>query len=410
MNLTQLKNRYYMWVILLVYVIALFFQSQLATQKRAYSEIGVPRYAFGDGVYYAMLTENLVKRHTFVIYDTVDQVRGTLKASGFSLGANGKIYINFLPLFSVLMVPAYLLGGIPAEYLFNALLGVLTCYFVYRTCRLFTSEESSIDTTLIFAFGTIILTYSQVIYAEVLTALLTVSAFYFAARYGKDKKDLVYSGLLSGALILAKPTLIIIPASILVYHFVRKRFEGLLSLALPMAFFAALFFAYNLTVTGNILQTTYSNEIIVYDNFKTTINHGDLRLWQNNPLKTIPVILILLLATQPVLLVSIVGIIKNYRRQEVLYIALLSAILLSIYSLRFNPIGFWCWSARLLTPIIPLLAVPFALAYEKSQVGRNVIMTLTVISIALTVFSLAPVSWHLFTQFPLSEWIYIELP
>jgi len=410
MNAGAIKEKYFLWLILFIYIASLFFNSQLAPQKRADEQISVPKYVFGDGLYYLLLTENIINNGRFYIYDNINEVKGTLKLSGFSLGAGGKIYITFSPLYSILLIPAYFASGVFGAYLFNAFLGFATCYFIYRTCRLFVAKGPAVDTTIIFSLGTIIFTYSEVIYAEVLTAFLTTSAVYFTFLYSVDKTRLyiVASGLFSGMLLLAKPSLAVIPCSLIIYSIAKNRLNGIFSLAFPIALSVCLFFAYNLAESGSPLKTGYSSEIIVYDAGNSVIDHGDRIFWSNNPVKTIPGILLLMFATQPILLVSLAGIIQNWKRGEVKYVAFLSFALLFLYSLRFNPIGLWCWSTRLLTPIIPLLAVPFALAYERSQVGKNVVLILAVISIILTIFSLAPVSWHLFTQMPISNWIYYE--
>ena len=407
MNISGLKRRHFLWIILFVYLASLLFHSQMASQRRADEQFGLPKYVFGDGQYYILLTYTLLNQHRLYIYDGRGSIRNTLMESAFSLGRDGRVYITFSPLYSVVLAPAYAIAGILGAYILNALIGVATCYFIYKTCRLFVSEESAVDTTLLFAFGTIIFTYSQVIYAEDMTALLTIASFYFAAKYEKDggKPRLVCSGLLSGALLLAKPSLAIVPLSIAVYHAYKNRLKDMPFLVAPMALAALIYLGLNAASFGSPLKTGYSSEIIIRGAERTTVDHGDARFWSNNPLRTAPLIILLLVATQPILAVSILGMIKNMRADETKYAALTTAVLLLALSLRYNPLGYWCWSTRLLTPVIPLLAIPFALAYEKKQVGGGVVLTLAVISVALTLFSLAPISWHLFTQLPITSWI-----
>ncbi|MCX6695636.1 MAG: glycosyltransferase family 39 protein [Candidatus Altiarchaeota archaeon] len=412
MNLSDLNRKYFLWLILLVYVSALFLNSQMAPQKRSDSVIGIPEYVFGDSIYYMMLTENIVKNHRLYVYDSIDEVETMIKDSTVSLGKDNKVYISFPPLLSVMLVPAYLIGGTAGAYLFNALLGFLTCYLIYKTCKLFAGEEASAETTVLFALGTIIFTYSQVLYAEVLTALLTISSFYFMILAGRRtehrRRNLVLSGLLSGLLLLAKTTLAIIPIALVVYYISRNRLKNILFLVAPIALVTAIFFSYNALIFGGPLTTGYSREIIAYKTHKIVMDQGDAMFWRNNPLVTMPLMILLMLATQPILIGSAAGINRNWGVREVKYATVLSAMLIFIYGLRFNPIGFWCWSTRLLTPVIPLLAIPFAIAYERKQLDRGLVLTLAVASIALTLLSLAPVSWHLFTQFPISNWIYYE--
>lgn len=407
MNYRKILRRYFFLAVIIVYIGSLLFHSQLSAQRRSFSPVGLPDQVFGDGFYYLQLTDSLVKGKGMSVFDDVREIGKTLKFTGYSVGSDGKVYITFMPTYSILLVPAYAIAGNLGVYVFNALLGILTCYYIYKLVKHFVGVDTSIKTTLFFAFGTIIYTYSQVAYADVLGALLVAVSAYYAIEYQRteNRKPLLVSSISYSLLLLVKPFYIIISLMFIAYHLHVNRMKSIQYVVLPFSAAIFMMLAYHTIYFGGPLNTPYSSELVKIDGRVQVLDHVGPSLWRNNPLKSVPLMILILVGTQPILAASFMGLWENRGIRDVRFAGLVVLVLSFILGFRYNPLGLLCWSARFLTPVVPLLAVPLALAIENEQVHENMILMLGLASIVLTVFSLAPVSWQLFTQFPLTEMI-----
>ena len=59
------------------------------------------------------------------------------------------------------------------------------------------------------------------------------------------------------------------------------------------------------------------------------------------------------------------------------------------------------WSWRYMAPIIPLFALPAAVAYQENALSRKAVWTLFSFSAYLAILSLAPMMWHIQAQLPI---------
>jgi 4-amino-4-deoxy-L-arabinose transferase-like glycosyltransferase len=401
-------RRYFIPFVAFIYFTALFITPQSVDIKRSPNIIGVPRHVFGDGFYYIKLTKALAMRGELHVHENIKALEGWYRVCGLSLGSDGRIYIAFSPGISLLATPFYIIGGIPMVYFLNALLGVLTVYFIYRCCMLFVSHETAVKTALVFAFCTTIFTYSQVFYAEALALFLAAASFFYLNLWVREKRwtSIVVSGLLAGALPMTKPTLALMAGVFAAWLAVERDWRGLILFTAAMIPLTTVFLAYNTIGFGGPFKTSYSRQIIVDENGDYTLRDlTDKSFWTGNAIKVFAGRIILIVITQPILIVSFTGLIRNYGVREVKIVLLASLLLLGVYSFRTNPLGVWCWSDRLFTPAIPLLSIPFALSVEKKQVREGVLGVLIYTSLYLTAMSLDTGSWDVFSQLPLTRWI-----
>ncbi|MFH1402889.1 MAG: glycosyltransferase family 39 protein [Candidatus Altiarchaeota archaeon] len=400
---------HFMIVASVLYITLMLITPQGSTHKRSSSTIGLPDNVFGDGIYYVHLTRAIAEKGRLSVYENVSEVGGWyVNTGGYSMGRDGRIYIAFSPGFSLIALPFYIIGGMPAAYLMNVIIGLATIYFMYKTCRLFVDEDTAAKTALIFGFCTTIFTYSQAYYPDTLNSLLVIASFYHLTLWSKKggQRNIIASGAIAGLTPLVRPTLLLVALAYFSVLCVRGRRLGAVMFAASMIPGLLLFMAYNTVAFGSPLSTSYSSQFVINNGggveFKDQVG---LSAWGNNLVKAFTVRMILLCLTQPVILASIVGLIRERDSHDIRVIAATSMLMLLTYSMRGNPLGIWCWSDRLATGIIPLLSVPFAITMRKKQVAWGLLMVLTYASLYLTIMSLDTGSWYLFSQFPLVEWI-----
>ena len=408
-------ERYFIVFVAFFYIVTLFITLQSGvTQRKSLTTIGLPYHEFGDGLYYMLLTRSIAEDGRLYLFEDVNEftdwlkIVGWHKTTGASMGTAGRIYSVFPPGFSFFAVPFYMIGGIPLVYISNAILAILTIYYIYKLCSLYVKTENAVKTSIIFAFGTAILTYSQALYSETISGLLIAATTFHLIRGIKEKTlgDIILAGLPAGVLPLVKPTLGILTIIYIGFLAINKEKKMMLLFTIALIPFTIIFMAYNHVAFGNPFTTGYSNHIYIEDEIPIVrdIISGE-KFWSNNFLKHFSGGLLLIILTQPALIIAYIGIIHNWKNKYVKFITITTMIFLASYSLRIDPLGLWAWSHRFFTPMIPLLSIPFALALEKKQVSENILGILVLISVILAIMSLDTGSWHLFTQFPLVTWI-----
>jgi hypothetical protein len=403
-----------MAAVAVIYLLALVVRPHTTHLASAY-RLGLPRHVDADGVWYLDLTKSIAEKGSLHVYENISALKEEAAREGgklfYSLGRDGRVYSAFPPGISLLAAPFYRIGGIPGVYILNAVLGVLTVYFIYKCTSLYVSHENAVKTATAFAFGTAVFTYSQVFYAEALSCFLISSSFHYLNSWLKNRgwKSITAAGLMAGALPITKPSLTLVCVAFTLTLVLKRDWKGLTLFIISTTPFATAFMAYNTMAYGSPFETSYSNRITI--DGSTDVRYydsTDKSRWSNNPLKSLTIRTILIILTQPIMLVSFTGVVKNRWHTEIKIAYATTLLVLTVYSFNINPIGLWCWSDRYFTPLIPFMAVPFAYTVEKKQLNRHLVWTLTYLSTYLTIISLNPASWHLFSQSKPAKWISVK--
>jgi hypothetical protein len=410
MNLMRLgigeDGRRVLLLILVLYAGVVFISPQsVQYQRKAETLIGIPSGVWGDGYIQNLLTRAIVEHQRLYVADDPSDVAAIIaERGGFSLGVGGKVYITALPAAALLAVPFYLLMGVMGYYVMDVALGFITCVLVYKTCRLYFSEEASSDTTLFFALGTMIFTYSEVFYPDILSAALVMGSFY-ALLYSLRKGSLaaiLASGMLAGLLPISKTTLAPAAALFAIYALRRANMRHAIVFVAGFALCAWTYPAYNILCFGSPFASGYGSELHMVGGKPQPIDVNGMAYWMNNPLKTIPILSFILVLTNPLLLISALGL-RRLPKDEARLIISLYCLIALIYGLRSDSIGGLSWSWRFMLPMVPPLALPAACALEARLLPRRIEWTLFYLSFYITILSLAPIAWHILAQTPLVE-------
>ena len=377
---------------------------------------GAHFYAVDEEVLY-LVTESLVERRTFALPEGAWGV-GNAPVPG------RPIYSPYAPGQSLLAVPLYLLGRLAAPFFppdargyvlrfFVALLGPLvtaaTVALLYRFGRaLGASPRSSLALAAIYGLATLAWPHGRTFFAEPLTALLLLTAFY-ALREGTERMRSAECGIrnryvaqamaraslpghsvfriphsvfLSGAAAMAavatKPHAAIALPILALYLLgraatpagaaggrgaaARRAGAALLAWGAGLALVAAPYAAFNAAAYGAPWRTGYGAEI--YDTFTTpfltglyglTLSSGKGLLWYSPP------VLLALLGWWPFL-----------RRHRAEALACLGVVLvhLAFYSGFSGWHGGGSWGPRFLAIALPFAILPALATLERARTSR----------------------------------------
>ncbi|MBU0761585.1 MAG: glycosyltransferase family 39 protein [Candidatus Altiarchaeota archaeon] len=387
-------------IVLSVYVIFLFVDlGYEGLWAKAGGFFGVSKYFRGDSYRYSQLAKALTEGRLH-IFDSVDEID---ELSSLSLGVGDRVYIQQSPGISFVAAPFYLLFGDFGVYFASVLVGFLTCLNIYFLAGFFVSKRSASVTCLFFGLGTYLLTYSEYVFNDVLTAFLVSASLLYLIKYLRSncKKSLFLSGLCGGLVSFAKPSVAVLPVLFLVYLYLKKGVH-------PAAYYTIFFilglipfFTYNSFCFGSPLQSSFNSVLDEVDGKLYTVSLTGPMTWRNNPLNFITMSIIFLL-TQPITFLALIGLVKW--RDDIAYLVVASFLVLGgLYSIWFGSVGLLCWGWRHMTPLLPLLSIPAAVAYEKKLIPHNIVWILFYISVTVTVISLYPLTWHVFTKYSIIE-------
>jgi hypothetical protein len=176
-----------------------------------------------------------------------------------ALGRGGEYYSTRYPLLPILAMPFVAVGiwvgnllGIPTRYtatlcalVLPVLLTALTTSFVaLLALRLGSTKRSAYLAAISYAFGTTAIVYAREFFAEPLLSLLTTASVYFAL--GKTAREHVWSSLLVGFVITAKPAGIVVGPLISFYFFCKKySWRTVISPLIGTAMGVLLYMGYN---------------------------------------------------------------------------------------------------------------------------------------------------------------------
>lgn len=332
-----------------------------------------------------------------------------------SLGSDGNIYPKYPPGLSFLAVPFYFIAHflgfgtlikIASMFFLNILLSIGIIFFIFKISELYTTKENAKKIAIIFAFGTIIYTYSQTFAADVLAAFLVITSFYFFILSTKNKKIkyTFLSGFPLGYIFITKPPLLFIPAIIfLAYVYLSIKEKNYKYSLFFLAGFCILFFItglYYYTAYGSFFKTGYHSKISMETYLKTgeikTIDESQLFI--NNPLIQGPIILFAIIFTSPFLIFSMTNRKPLLENRVVWSILLLTLLIFGSFT---SPFGAWCFGARLELFMFPLLSVPLAINFETiNKKKKKIFWLLVVLAIIISILgTLNFTMWDIWSRF-----------
>jgi magnesium-transporting ATPase (P-type) len=310
------------------------------------------------------------------------------KRHAFAQGIDA-VYPTYPPGMSFLAVPYFFIVNLfnfpefielSSLVFFNILISMILMLYIFKFSRLYASEKSSKQIAYIFAFATIILTYSQTFGSDILGALLILSGFYYFSLFlmKKEYKNIAFSGLLFGYLFLAKMVLLVFPALIGLYLLFKDK-KAALILGLCALLTALPGMVYNQLLFGSIIKTGYS---AAYANFE--IVDASFAGFSTNPLIGMWVVLFGIICYSPFLIYSLKNLIQ--KAAETRFILLFFIATLLLFGAWIDPFGNWCYGPRLELYMICLLSIPFAKNYEKIKKEKG-FWALLIISIIIILMS-----------------------
>ncbi len=291
-----------------------------------------------------------------------------------TIGRDGNLYSRKPPALSLFSAPLIWLGleipginPVRAALFFNAFVVAASCGLFYATCRLLSyGERESLAISLILGISTPLWPYAKTFFAEPLVGLGLLGALFFLLYFKASGKisHAILAGISLAIVLLSKFTFgLFLPLFFwLKFRFdsaplFRRRLASWVGFLVPQAIAAIFLMVWNWLRYGDPLNTGY----LPQESFSAvwwqgvsglTISPGKGLLW------FAPVFMILP-AVWP----------RFHRRhREVsLLIAALSTGTVLLFGKWFMWHGGDCWGPRFLIPLLPLLAIPLAEAFQDRK-------------------------------------------
>lgn len=319
-------------------------------------------------------------------------------------GLQNKCYSRYGLLMSIAVIPFYLaekiyLELIKGSFLFpgffpsltNTIITSLLVVLIYNYLLRFKfSVKLSFFGAILFAFFTLVASYTKTLFAEPLLTLLIYLCFYVILFSKESFKKYFFAGLFFGLGFLTKVT-IVITAPIILYLFWinKKNWKKIIMFILPAMISLFIWFIYNYVRFGNIFNTGYRGI-----GFGENIFKG-LYLFLLSPGKSI-------FFYQPFIIFFIFGLKKFYSTNKNAFIALfgMSVFHLIFYSMYSYQTGEWAWGSRFLYTILPFFV--FSVIFFWRGTKTVFIKTLFCVSVAISLliqFSSVYISYHRYYSF-----------
>ena len=317
---------------------------------------------------------------------------------------DGVIYSDKAPGQPVLAVPFYGIyrwaGGQPAEVqnlgpdwglwwvtLWTAAVpGAVLAYLMYRWAREY-ARERAVLATLAVSLGTLLVVYSTLLFGHVLAALFVFGSFLIVRDSNATPLRLVVAGLLAGLAVATEYPVALIVLVLVGVSFYRHRTRSGAFIAggLVVAFGLAL---YNVAVSGDPFVLSYqwtgfsgalAEERALVDTLAgpkfERLTH--VMLSQRG-----------LLVATPVVIPAILGFALLWRKNRTDTIIAATSILMFI-ALQ---VSWWTSFAggagpRYITPSLPFLAAPLALAWDRWARGTAALTAMSVLTMMLAAFT-----------------------
>ena len=339
---------------------------------------------FPDGLYRLELTHSLLTEGSF-------------------LTSHGPI--NYAPLQSITMIPAYAIGfyygiliNFPPDQML--LLGSVACFYLYLPVvvsallvlffkileEMGVDGETNVVSTFTLFCGTFLLPYSKGMFSGALNALLILASFYYflkaqSERYGHyQRKNFICLSLL----ILNNFVFVLYSGLMLAYVYwgsrVRRKnsheaWRTTLEGSLILSASVGLFLGYNYLRFGQWFNFGYPGE-----GFTNSMMVGLYGLFFSFGYG--------LIIFAPITVLCVVFYVLRNHEMEPLHQYLFATSLISfvcyliIYAKWGAWHGGWCWGPRFLLPFIPLVHVMFPLLWKSVSPGNRVLKTGILLALA----------------------------
>src|SRR6266850_4745800 len=319
-------------------------------------------FLIGDCPYYASASVSL---WTDGDLDLRNQLRGGLEIHGrqVALGQSGQWFPKHPILISILSLPFYGAFGVAGFLLFNLATVVALTTFLWLLCRRHVTPPIATAATLVLIGGTFLRAYVYNYSADLLSALLVLSALLLVLE-----RSNLSAGLLLGLSGLAKPTNFLSASIVLFFVAARPPRRAVFWLILGLLPALVAGGLLNLTLFGSPLISGYDRTLLLENGVPTTVSHRgffDFPVWEGVRGQLLSPRLGLL-TTSPVLLLAIPGFVILLRRnpwEGMLYLSISEFLFL-----LFSTYRWWATSHygnRFLMVPVCLTAVPLALTLER---------------------------------------------
>jgi len=289
-------------------------------------------------------------------------------------------YINYHgPGISYLLIPGFALAGIFGAFMTISIISSLTSVFIYKFTSKLTTSKIGVLTTIIFTFATLLFLYSNQIYADVVITLFLISSLYFIFEKHNDSFHMAITGTILGFGIFLKISFITIDIVLIpfVFFLVLKHKMSWKNFCYFIGFFTLLtVFAGvdNLYTHGSWIGGGNTSSIL--ELFFTGINNPEGYFSYNQQeIYTSSLIEIFfgkyhgLFIFSPIVILFTLGIKPLWNKNSSLFIVMLlcSILIITGYTLvnPLNSMNAGDPPFRYFIPIIPLMALLFALGFEK---------------------------------------------
>lgn len=191
---------------------------------------------------------------------------------------NGKYYIFFGPLASILLMPAVAIFGKSFPQVALGIIGLIVSFFaVYSISKSFKFNKiDSLWLSLFFVFSTVLFSTSVINITSYTVEAIGVPLILLAlAEYFSKKRPLVI-GFFLGLAILTRVTLILAVAFIFI-EFLRKRLtkKQLGLILIPVMVFGVFYGSYNYLRFGSFIETGYGHYIQTPYPLSKNYDHGE---------------------------------------------------------------------------------------------------------------------------------------
>lgn len=265
------------------------------------------------------------------------------------------------------------------ELFYGPLFSALTIGVFFLCCRSFNfSIQTSIITSFIFAFSTLIWSYSQTSLNTVPVTLFILLGFLFFLKYTKEHRKLflILSSFILGFAFLTRSDaslIAIILFSYLVIHSIKTRGEFLqlfyFSIPLSISYiFSNIFYQFRFEITHTFAYFAAPT------NYPTPFYVGLSGLLFSPGVG--------LFIFVPISLMAFLSFSDFYKREKIyciLFIAIISSFLVF-----YSQVEFWhglvSWGPRYLVPVIPFLLLPLAASIEKRK-SKGFLFSILILSI-----------------------------
>lgn len=369
----------------------------------------------GEEPYYLVVTSTIIRHHSIYAEDFfLDKnpdpvltfppefhIRPADPGAWHAFQINdGHDVIGDGPGLSYLLIPGYLVGGIFGAFTTMSIASSFNSVLIFKFISKFTTKKIAFVTTMIFTFGTLLLIYSNQIYADVIMMLFFIFIIYAIFEKYQSSLYLAISGSMLGFGIFLKGTFFLadfVFLPLFTIFFIKQKIskKGFLTFVIFFVAFSFLAILNNIYSYHSLLGQENTIDAL---NFLSGKNAGILQYNYGNSSFHLDALLNTLFGTynglfifSPVLLLFTFGFgpLWNKNRALLITISVLSLLVIAGYIIT-NPLGFLVAGDppyRYLIPIVPLMSVPFAIGLQKFS--RNIIylMLLSILLLVSIAFS-----------------------